>query len=242
MRLSPQGKELFIAASRDLGLDLTGRFELFDQLFDLLTENNQKMNLTGLTSEPEIILKHFIDSLSCLRSNRLEGALRVIDLGTGAGFPGLPLCIARPQLEVVLMDATRKKIGFVEKVLEALALPNAYTLWGRAEDLGHQTAHREGYDRVVTRAVSTLSTLYELCLPLLRVGGYLIAQKGAEAQSEVVASGTALEKLGGKLVESVWFELPVIGDSRCLVIVEKTSPTPTKYPRRPGMPEKNPLS
>jgi len=242
MPISEKGVRELLRASKDLGLDLSDAIPAFGWYYDLLLKGNESVNLTALSREDDIVHKHFVDSLSCFLSGKLEGSLDVIDVGTGAGFPGIPLAIARPELSLTLLDATRKKVEFVGRVCQGLGLSNAHAVWGRAEALGQQPAHRERYDRVVTRAVSSLSSLYELCLPLLKVGGYLIAQKGSDADAEAARAASAGEKLGGEIVEVMPFRLPITGDPRSLVIVEKVTPTPGNYPRRPGVPQKNPLS
>lgn len=241
MPLSLEGKNLLIQGAATFGVNLRADVRKFDCFYDFLLEANRQTNLTSITDEGGVILKHFVDSISCVSGGYLEGPLRVMDMGTGAGFPGIPLCIVKPALTMILLDATRRKANFVDKVVNYLHLGNAQVLWGRAEEVGKESLHRARYDRVVTRAVGSLSTLYELSLPLLKVGGYLIAQKGPEAAREVQNASVAAEELGGRLIETIPMKLPLSGDSRLLVIVEKTSPTPDKYPRRPGIPQKNPL-
>lgn len=242
MPISEEGMQELLKVSRGLGLDISDTISDFGWYYDLLLKENGSINLTALSRENDIIYKHFVDSLTCFLSGKLEGSLKVIDVGTGAGFPGIPLAIARPELSLTLLDATRKKVEFVGRVCQGLGLSNAHAVWGRAEALGQQPGHRERYDRVVARAVSSLSSLYELCLPLLKVGGYLIAQKGSDANAEAAWAASAGEKLGGEMVEVIPFRLPITGDPRSLVIVEKVAPTPGNYPRRPGVPQKNPLS
>jgi 16S rRNA (guanine527-N7)-methyltransferase len=242
MPISQKGIEELLTASGELGLKISDKLSSFCWYYDFLLKENESVNLTALSREDDIVHKHFVDSLTCFLSGKLEGSLDVIDVGTGAGFPGIPLAIVRPELSLTLLDATRKKIEFVGRVCRGLGLSNAHAVWGRAEALGQQPAHRERYDRVVTRAVSSLSSLYELCLPLLKVGGYLITQKGPDADTEAAQAVYAGEKLGGRMVEVMPLRLPVSGDLRSLIIVEKVAPTPGNYPRRPGVPQKNPLS
>lgn len=242
MAISEAGKRQLLEASRSLGVEIGDKLDRFSEYYDLLVAENEAINLTALNTETQVIHKHFVDSLTCFLSGRLEGFLKGIDVGTGGGFPGIPLAIVNPGLDLVLLDATRKKVEFVSRVCDRLGLPNAHALWNRAEVLGQQAAHREAYDRVVTRAVSPLNSLYELCLPLLKVGGFLIAQKGPEVEGEIASARSVEGKLGGRLLEVIHLKLPVIGDPRSLVIVEKVAPTPDKYPRRPGAPQKNPLS
>ena len=239
--MTPQGRRLLLSAGHDLDLDLGAVLPQFETLYDLLTRESARMNLTALHEERDIVLKHFADSLTCVRSGELEGALSVIDVGTGAGFPGLPLAIVRPELDVTLLDATRRKIEFVGRAAHSLHLSNAHPLVGRAETVGRDPARRAAFDRVVTRAVSSLSVLAEVCLPLLRLGGFLIAQKGAEVEAERSAAEGAVREVGGEIVEVRRLSLPITGDARHLVIVQKTRPTPDKYPRREGVPNKHPL-
>ena len=240
--MKAEGRELLLRGAAELGMDVTTHLEIFARLLELLQEGNSRLNLTSLNTEQDIVLKHFVDSLSCLRGGMLDGELRVLDLGTGAGFPALPLAMVRPELQMVPVDATRKKIEFVTATARALALSNVHPLVGRAETLGHDPAHRGQYDRVVVRAVASLPVLTELALPLLKVGGLMVAQKGALQDDELASGRRAAGMLGGVLEDVQTFALPVSGDPRTLVCVRKTAPTPGKYPRREGVPAKSPLS
>jgi 16S rRNA (guanine527-N7)-methyltransferase len=239
--MSLQGRELFLAAIQALGLQIEPHLERFSLFQSMLMTAGQQRNLTSILEERDIVLKHFADSLSCLNSGLLDGPLKVLDIGTGAGFPGLPLAIVRADLSVDLLDSTTRKIDFVNSVIGALKLPNTAGIVGRAEWLGRQPERRGSYDRVVTRAVSALSVLVELSLPLLAEGGVLIAQKGAISEVELQAGRQAAAELGGVLESVQSFELPILNDPRTLVCVRKTRPTPDKYPRREGMPSKHPL-
>ena len=241
MGLSREGTELLLKGGSALGLDLEPHLEAFSLLYDLLVEGNRKANLTALRTEREVVAKHFLDSLTLLQLPLWEGPLRVLDLGTGAGFPGLPLKIVRPELEVVLLDATRKKVAFVEEAVRALGLKGAHPLWGRAEELAHAPGHREAYDRVTARAVAHLCVLAELGLPFLRVGGYLVAQKGPKVAEELTPLSRALPLLGGAFQEARSLRLPFLQKERALVVLAKEATTPKAYPRRPGVPEKKPL-
>ncbi|MEJ5336037.1 MAG: 16S rRNA (guanine(527)-N(7))-methyltransferase RsmG [Thermus sp.] len=241
MPLSPQGQALLLRGGEALGLDLAPHLEAFSRLYDLLLEGNRKASLTALRTEEEIVLKHFLDSLTLLRLPLWEGPLRVLDLGTGPGFPGLPLKIVRPELEMVLLDATRKKVAFVEEAIAALGLRGARALWGRAEVLAHAPEHREAYGRVVARAVAPLCVLAELGLPFLAPEGVMVAQKGPRVEEELSGLPEALEVLGGALLGVETFPLPFSGEGRSLVLLKKAHPTPSRYPRRPGVPERNPL-
>lgn len=239
--MTPEGEALLLEGARALGLDLTGQLATFQAFYSLLVQAAQTTNLTALRDERDIVLKHFVDSLSCTLSGDLAGELSVIDLGTGAGFPGLPLAIVQPQLHMTLLDATSRKVAFVEGAIGALGLANAQARAGRAEALGRLPGDREHYDRVVVRAVSRLPVLVELALPLLKVGGRLVAQKGPLDPAELEAGERAAAEVGGRVQEVRPFELPILGDARSLVIVEKTRPTPERYPRREGVPARHPL-
>ncbi|MFC4454539.1 16S rRNA (guanine(527)-N(7))-methyltransferase RsmG [Deinococcus sonorensis] len=240
--MTPDGEALFLQAAGQLGLDVAGQLPAFATFQRLLVEVGRHTNLTALLDEPDIILKHFVDSLSCTVGGHLTGELTVLDLGTGAGFPGLPLAIQHPGLQLTLLDATRRKIEFVQQVTAALSLPNATALVGRAETLGRDASHRGRYDRVVTRAVSALPVLAELSLPLLREGGALLAQKGPIQPEELEAGQRVAELLGGELQTVERFTLPVLNDPRSLVVIRKVAATPERYPRREGVPAKHPLS
>ncbi|WP_207795287.1 16S rRNA (guanine(527)-N(7))-methyltransferase RsmG [Deinococcus koreensis] len=240
--MTPEGERLLREGLASLELDLTADMEqAFGRLLDLLQEGNRRLNLTALKSEADIVLKHFVDSATCLRGGYLKGPLRVVDLGTGAGFPALPLAILRPGLTLTPVDSIRKKIDFVRATAQALELPNVTPLVGRAETLAREPAHRARYDRVVVRAVAALPVLVELALPLLRVGGLLVAQKGPIEADELEAGGRAAHEVGGRVVDVDPFALPILGDGRTLVTVEKTRPTPERYPRREGIPAQQPL-
>lgn len=239
--LSEEGRALLLEGGRALGLDLRPQLERFSALYALLREGSQRTNLTALRTEREVVAKHFLDSLTLLVLPLWEGPLRVLDLGTGAGFPGLPLKIVRPELEVVLLDATRKKVAFLQEAVKALGLQGAYPLWGRAEELAHRPEHREAYHRVVARAVAPLCTLCELSLPFLRVGGRMVAQKGPRVTEELEPLPRALGLLGGSLEEVRSLHLPFLEEGRTLVVLGKVAPTSRTYPRRPGVPGKKPL-
>ncbi|QFP78153.1 16S rRNA (guanine(527)-N(7))-methyltransferase RsmG [Deinococcus sp. AJ005] len=239
--MNREGLDLLQQGVGELGLNIESQLPAFERLFELLQEGNTRLNLTALKTEEDIVLKHFVDSLTCLRGNYLEGALSVLDLGTGAGFPTFPLALVRPDLHFTPVDSTRKKIDFVRETAAQLGLDQVTPLVGRAEALGRDPDHREQYDRVVVRAVASLPVLAELALPLLREGGLLVAQKGDITAEELNAGRRAAGEVGGKVQVVDPFELPILGDARTLIIIEKIKPTSSKYPRREGLPTAQPL-
>lgn len=214
------------------------------QYVALLVEWNQRMNLTAIKEPEGIIVKHFMDSLSVLAALEplANEAFSLIDVGTGAGFPGAALAILRPTWRVTLLEATRKKVEFLDVVVQELGLDNVTTLRGRAEDQGQEPQQRERYDAAVARAVAELAVLAEYCLPFVRVGGHWVAQKGPKVEEEVLTCRNALGQLGGKLLQVQSLSVPGMAEeTRNLVIVQKVRPTPAIFPRRPGTPSKRPL-
>ncbi len=208
---------------------------------DLLQEWNQKVNLTRITTPEEIRIKHFLDSLSCQIAMQGSPVDRVIDVGTGGGFPGLPLRLLYPEMRLTLVESIAKKTTFLSLVVQELGLDHVQVVTSRAEDVGQDPAHREQYTWAVARAVALLPVLAEYLLPLVRVGGFVLAQKGATAPEELQTAGPALEILGGRFREMIPVSLPDLEEKRYLVVIEKVAPTPPKYPRRAGMPAKRPL-
>lgn len=236
-------QELARLAQELCGVALSAaQLRAFERYAELLIEANRRTNLTAITDPHEIRLKHFLDSLSCALPLGTYPSGRLADVGAGAGFPSLPLKIAFPALSVTLIESVGKKADFCRRVIAELGLEQAAVLTERAEQVGRHPAHREQYDWAVARAVAELPVLLEYLLPLLRVGGQAIAMKGAAGPAEAQASEPALGELGGRLVRALPVELPGVTELRHLVVVEKVSPTPERYPRRPGIPAKRPLS
>lgn len=236
------GDALAQQAADVFGLHLTPEHAAqFDTYARELAAWNAHTNLTAITTPDEVRVRHFLDSLSVAKAVALDQPATMIDVGTGAGFPGLPLAMVFPQLEVVLMEATGKKIAFLDHMIQTLGLPNARTLHARAEDAGHLPEHRAAYDFVVARAVARLPSLLEYLLPLAKVGGAAIAMKGRTAQAEARDSGKALHVLGGRLREIVTIQLPEVSEPHYLVVVDKTAATPPPYPRKPGTPTQKPI-
>ena len=213
----------------------------FERLTDLLLEWNQRMNLTGITDRQEIDIKHHLDSLTLVKVMPPLPGLRLIDVGTGAGFPGLPLAIAFPAMIITLMDATGKKLRFIDHVKDALGLDNIRTLHARAEDAGRNKSHRESYHLVVARAVTRLPALMEYCLPLTKPEGQVIVMKGASAFDETAAAARAIDELGGELFTIEEIRLPTLDNPRYLIVVDKIERTPRRYPRNAGIPTREPI-
>lgn len=203
---------------------------------------NPRVNLTAITDPKEIEIKHFLDSLSCLLALTPRPGDRVVDVGTGAGFPGIPLRIACPEIRLVLIESISKKADFCRHLVRVLGLDDVEVVQARAEQLGQDPDYRGRFDWAVARAVANLAVLVEYLLPLLRVGGVAIAQKGGAGLSEAQSARKALEILGGRLQRVVPVELHGVSEARFLVVVEKTADTPRAYPRRIGLPAKRPLT
>jgi 16S rRNA (guanine527-N7)-methyltransferase len=206
-----------------------------------LLEWNQKFNLTAIRDVESIRVKHFLDSLSCVLAWKTTPPKRVIDIGTGAGFPGIPLKIIYPNLRLTLVESVGKKVAFCKHITELLGFENVEVIHARAEDLGQKLEHREAYDWAVARAVANLNVLSEYLLPLVKVGGMALAQKGESGPAEAQSAEKAMKLLGGKLKQLIPVNLPGVADDRYLVLIDKAAATPPKYPRKPGVATKTPL-
>jgi len=217
------------------------QLEQFAAYLKLLQEWNSKINLTAIVDDEGIVIKHFIDSLLFLKKININDGMTVLDLGTGAGFPGIPLKIWRPNLKIVLVDSLQKRIVFLEEVLKQLGLSQVELVHGRAEDLARMEGYRESFDFVISRAVANLRVLAEYCLPFVRIEGYFAAAKGPDLEQELKEAQKAIEILGGQVAEKEHYLLPYLKEKRSYIKINKVQATPEKYPRKAGIPAKKPL-
>ncbi len=242
MGLEKYDTSQFIQDLKELGVSLTDKqIEQFLIYYELLTEWNSFMNLTAITEYEDVLKKHFVDSVSLIQAVDVRKEFTLIDVGTGAGFPGLALKIAYPELKVTLLDSLQKRIQFLDAVIEKLGLEGIETIHGRAEDFAKPQKLRESFDLCVSRAVANLSTLSEYCLPFVKVGGYFIPYKSEKIAQEKEEAEKALELLGGKFERQVEFMLPSSDIYRNLFVIKKVKETPKKFPRKAGLPAKEPI-
>ena len=215
--------------------------ERFLKFYEMLTEKNKVMNLTGITEFDDVLEKHYLDSLAICHAADLTGEISVIDVGTGAGFPGIPLKIAFPKMKMQLLDSLAKRVNFLDEVITELGLANIYAMHARAEEAGQEKLHREKYDICVSRAVADLSVLAELCLPFVKKGGCFISYKSGNIDEELKRAEKAIGELGGGEAKKVSLKLPASEAERTFLIIKKVDSTPAKYPRKPGIPRKKPI-
>lgn len=213
----------------------------FDKYKELLLEWNQKINITRIENDEEIYIKHYLDSILLLTIDSVNMNKKIIDVGTGGGFPGLPLKIVNDNFNLTLLDSLRKRTDFLKLVSDEIKLNNVEVIHGRAEDFGQDIRYREQYDICVSRAVAPLNILSELCLPFVKVGGYFAAYKSQNISEEIVESKNAIEKLGGKIIETKVIKIPNSDITRKIVIIEKIKKLANMYPRKAGTPAKKPL-
>lgn len=241
-------KKDFLQLKKDLnefGIELTSEMEeQFLLYYNMLIEWNSFMNLTAITDFDEVLKKHFTDSVSLIRAipDLGEKKYRMIDIGTGAGFPGIPLKIVFPNISVVLLDSLNKRVNFLKEVISKLQLTDITAMHGRAEDFAQNKEYRESFDLCVSRAVANLATLSEYCLPFVKKNGRFISYKSEKVSEEFEVSGKAISVLGGEYENQVTFELPDSDIYRNLFVIKKKSATPGKYPRKAGLPSKEPIS
>lgn len=234
--------QIFESKLKELGITLNDKQkQQFEKYYKLLVEWNKVMNLTGITEYEEVNEKHFVDSLSIVKAVDMDRVETVIDIGTGAGFPGIPLKIVFPHLKVVLLDSLNKRINFLNTVINELELENIKTIHGRAEDFAKKLEYRETFDLCVSRAVANLATLSEYCIPYVKKGGMFVPYKSGEIDEELEQSKKAVHVLGGKIEEVVRFRLPGTEIGRSFIKISKKQTTPRKYPRKAGLPGKEPI-
>ena len=235
-------EELLKSSAASIGVELNDiQVQQFIKYYEILVEWNSFMNLTGITEYDEVVQKHFVDSLVLCKAIDVNQVNSLIDIGTGAGFPGIPLKIAYPHLKVTLLDSLQKRIKFLDEVVLQLGLYDVETIHGRAEDFAKPSMKRESYDVCVSRAVANLTSLSEYCLPYVKVDGYFIPYKSGKIEEELAESKKAVYVLGGKIEDEVKFNLPDSDISRSLIKIKKVSGTPKKYPRKSGLATKEPI-
>lgn len=240
--MSDYNVDKLINGCEALGISLADeQIEMFLIYYEMLVEWNSFMNLTAITEFDEVVTKHFIDSLSLVKALDLSKELSVIDVGTGAGFPGIPLKIAFPDLKITLLDSLNKRVNFLNEVIAKLRFKNMEAIHARAEDAAKSPNLRENFDLCVSRAVANLSTLSEYCLPFVKVGGKFVSYKSEKITEEMLAAKNAVSVLGGEYEGQIEFTLPDSDIYRSLFIIEKKKVTPKKYPRKAGLPSKEPL-
>lgn len=230
----------FRNSMNSIGIELTdSQLNAFETYYDMLIDRNKVMNLTAITEFDEVMDKHFLDSVYLFRSIKLEANYKLIDIGTGAGFPGIPLKIVFPELKITLLDSLNKRVGFLNDLIEELNLNDIEAIHGRAEDIARNKAYRASYDIAVSRAVANLSTLSEYCLPFVKIGGKFVSYKSGDCADEVDNAKAAIHLLGGKINKIDEFSYS--NNSRSFIVIDKVMNTSNKYPRKAGLPSKKPL-
>lgn len=234
--------DILNSACNDVGIEFNkNKYDIFMKYKSMIQEWNKKVNLTAITEDENIIKKHFIDCIKIYKFDKFKELNKIIDIGTGAGFPGIPIKIVQEEKEVVLLDSLNKRIKFLDEVSKELKLENIKSLHGRAEDYAQKEEFREKFDGAVSRAVANISVLSEFCLPYIKVGGYFIAMKGPNVSEEIEEGRRAIELLGGKLQEVIQVEVEESDLKHNLVVIKKIKRTNNKYPRKAGMVTKKPL-
>lgn len=226
---------------KELNIDITPDHEKLELYFKLLEERNEKIDLTNIIEKDEVYLKHFLDSLTLFQIPEFSESNSVVDVGTGAGFPGIPIKLTNDNLDITLLDSLNKRLVFLDEVIDKLQLQNIRTIHGRSENAGNDKAFREQYDIATSRAVSRLNKLSEMVLPLVKVGGIFVAMKGKDIEEELEESKSAIKELGGQIREVIEFSLIDDDHQRSLVVIEKIKATPSKYPRQFGKIKNKPL-
>lgn len=238
-----EGTRLLRKGAEELDIDITEeQLRKLMEYSEMLLSWNERMNLTAITGERDVIIKHFLDSFTCAATGYVADGLRAIDIGTGAGFPGIPLKIIYPGLRITLLDALKKRVRFLKNVISELGLEGITAIHGRAEELARDTAHREGYQLCFSRAVAPMSVILEYCLPFVKIGGLFLAMKGPGYDEELRAAVNAIDILGGRMVQVHDFRLPFTNIAHYIVAIKKIKATGSEYPRKAGRPTKKPLS
>lgn len=224
--------DLLRIGAQELGIELNdGQLEKFERYAEILVETNRKLNLTRITDPRDIVTHHYLDSLTCLAAANVPGGSKCIDIGTGAGFPGIPIAIARPDLDLTLMDSVKKKLDFIKRAAENIGLDNVQLVNLRAEDAGRDARYREQYDIAWARAVSEMKVLVELCLPLVRVGGHFVAQKSSDVDEEICSARPIIGQLGAKVERDLRIQVSGTDIVRRLIVLAKKQSTPGMFPR-----------
>ena len=234
--------DILIKGAEELNISIEEKdINSFEIYKEMLKEWNTKINITTITDDEDIDIKHFLDSLTPLVTNLFDGKKNLIDIGTGGGFPGIPLKIIKRELNVTLLDSLNKRINFLNEVINRLELEDIIAIHARAEEMSIKPVYREKYDIAISRAVASLNTLSEYCIPFVKLGGYFISMKGPDAEEELKSGNNAIKVLGGRIVDKKLICIPESDIMHSLIIIEKIKETPTKYPRGGGKPLKNPL-
>lgn len=227
----------------EYGLNATeSQIRAFNRYYELLCEWNEKINLTAITEPKEVAIKHIVDSLSCYKEELFKNGSSLIDVGTGAGFPGLPLKIFCPTLKLTLLDSLNKRVKFLQLVVNELGLNDVEIIHARSEEAARNKKYREKFDMVTARAVARLPIICEYCLPFIKIGGTFIALKGRQYEEEIIEAQKAIKTLGGEIAETLPVKLPEIDDKRAVIYIRKIKSTPKVYPRKAGTPERNPIN
>ena len=234
--------EILRQGIEDFGIEASDKMLAdFQKYKEILVEWNQKMNLTGIEDEKEVFIKHFLDSISAVSKGYIKNGMSLIDVGTGAGFPGMPLRISLPDLKVTLLDSLNKRVDFLKQVCDKLKINNVTAIHGRAEDFAKQKEYREQFDYVVSRAVANLTVLSEYCLPYVKEDGYFLPYKSGDIKEEAANSKKAVKILGGSIEDIISFEIPDTDMARTILKIHKTKATPKRFPRKAGLPTKEPI-
>ncbi|MBN4067728.1 16S rRNA (guanine(527)-N(7))-methyltransferase RsmG [Alkaliphilus transvaalensis] len=237
-----KAEEILYDGCRQMGILITDKqIEKMMEFKKIVLDWNKKMNLTSIKNERDFIIKHLLDSISCLTIDEVKNEQKIIDIGTGAGFPSIPLKILLPETELTLLDSSSKKIGFLEEVCRSLGLEKIEAIHGRAEELGQNRDYRECYDLVLARAVAPMNVLVEYCLPFLKVEGHFVCQKGPRLEEEIKTAKIAIDTLGGEVKYIEKISLPFEDLDHKILVIEKVNSSPTKYPRKVGKPTKKPM-